>query len=142
MLILYWEVSQCTCNMKLTRIASGSVQGFGKNKFSQIFPGKYFWASSYSNNSDQWWNLNSWWRDDSHTLLASRPPTADTDAVILGSVVPYADLDRPGWIQPKSIDAGTTGITFYSALSNTITCNVSAVSPGVVTFTNNSTFNY
>lgn len=128
--------------MKLTRFASGSVQGFGKLKSSQILQGKYFWASSYSNNLDKWWNLASWWVEDSHTKAATRLPSEITDVIVIGSVVPYVDLDRPGWIQPRSIDAGTTGITFYSALSSTVSCNISAVSPGAVTFTNNSSYNF
>ena len=129
--------------MKLTRFASGSVQGFGKLKSSQVLYGKYFWASSSSNNLDKWWNLASWWADDALTKPATRLPTGTTDVTIaLGSVVPYVDLDIQGWIQPQSIDAGTTGITFYSALSNTVSCNISAVNPGLVTFTNNSSYNY
>jgi hypothetical protein len=128
--------------MKLTRFASGSVQGFGKLRTLLTVQGKYFWASSSNNDLDKWWNLSSWWADYNHTITANRLPTSATDVVILGSVIPYTDLDRQGWVQPRSIDAGTTGITFYSALSNTVTCNISAISPGVVAFSNNSTYNY
>jgi hypothetical protein len=128
--------------MKLTRFASGSVRGFGKLNSSTVLPGKYFWATSSSNDFDKWWNIPSWWVDYEHTEAANALPIAITDVVIIGTVVPYVDLDRQGWVQPQSIDAGTTGITFYSALSNTVSCNISAIDPGVVTFTSNSTFNY
>ena len=131
--------------MKLTRFASGSVQGFGKFKSTQsiVAIGKYFWASSSSNNLDKWWNLTSWWSNEAHTNQATTLPTNDTDVIVVdGSVVPYVDLDRQDWVQPKSINARTTGITFYSTLSNTIACELFATSPGVITFTNNSSFNY
>lgn len=129
--------------MKLTRFASGSVRGFGKTTQLNEVVGKYFWASSSSNNLDKWWNLASWWSDEAHTSQANTLPTNTIDVIVVnGSVVPYVDLDRQGWVQPQSIDAGTTGITFYSALSNTVTCNLSATSPGTVTFTNNSSFNF
>jgi hypothetical protein len=129
--------------MKLTRFASSSVRGLRKIRVPLTnAQGKYFWAASSGNDFDKWWNITSWWADYNHTQAANFLPTTETDVVILGTVVPYVDLDRQDWVQPQSINAGTTGITFYSALSDTVSCNISAMDPGIVTFTNNSTFNY
>lgn len=128
--------------MKLTRFAAGSVQGFGKTKSSQVFQGVYFWSSSSSNNLDQWWNVKSWWVDADHLQTASKIPLSSTDAIIIGSVAPYIDLDRQGWVQPKSINAGTTGLTARSAVAFPITCNIITTPPTALTFAGNATYNF
>ena len=128
--------------MKLTRFAAGSVQGFGKTKSSQVFQGVYFWTSSSSNNLNQWWNIKSWWVDVNHLQAASKLPLSSTNAIITGSIAPYIDLDRQGWVQPNSIDAGTTGLTARSDVAFPITCNIITTPPTALIFTGNATYNF
>ena len=129
--------------MKLTRLATGSVQGFGKIKSSQVFQGVYFWSSSSSNNLNQWWNVKSWWVDVDHLQTASKIPLSSTDAIITGSVAPYIDLDRQGWVQPQSINTGTTGLTAYSNVSFPITCPITTTNTaGAAIFTGNASYNF
>lgn len=129
--------------MKLTRLATGSVQGFGKIKSSQVFPGAYFWSTSSDNNLNQWWNLKSWWVDGAQARAASKLPKSDTDVVIVaGSVAPYLNLDRQGLVQPRSINASTIGLTAYSGVGAPVTCSITTVPPMAATFDGNATYNF
>jgi hypothetical protein len=130
--------------MKLTRFATGSVQGFGKIKSSEVFQGAYFWSSSSDNNLNQWWNLKSWWVDGARTRAASKLPKSDTDVVIVaGSVAPYLSLDREGLVQPQSINAGTVGLTAHSDTSAPLTCSITVTSPpAAITLAGNATYNF
>jgi hypothetical protein len=95
--------------------------------------GKYF----YSTSSTDWSSLNNWFTNSSHTLQAATLPTSATDVVVLGNVAPIVNLDAPYWVQPNSINSGTAGIVFTSAVFGNVTCSIS----GQATFNGNSTYN-
>lgn len=127
----------------MVKFQNASVKIHGKVKIGSAagspatIVGKYFYAPSSSSDRDKWWNVLSWWGNASHTIQATTLPTSATDVIVLGSVAPYADIDRNDWVQPHSIDAGTAGIEFHSLLNNTITINIS----GNATFSGNATYN-
>lgn len=130
-------------NMKLARFASNSIRGFGGGVILEIVStvGKYFWAGPYD---DPFWNLlTSWWINPQRTAQATQYPTSATNVVVLsGSGIPYVNLDLPTWVQPLSIDTGTTGITFYSNESRSVTCSVTATSPGIMLFTGSAYYGF
>lgn len=95
--------------------------------------GKYF----YSTSSTDWSSLNNWFTNSSHTLQAATLPTSATDVVILGNVAPLVDLDAAYWVQPNSINSGTVGIVFTSAMYGNVSCDIT----GNATFNGNSTYN-
>ena len=95
--------------------------------------GKYF----YSTSSTDWSSLNNWFTNIQHTAQAATLPTSATDVVVLGNVAPSVNLDAAYWIQPNSINSGTAGIVFTSAMFGNVSCDVT----GNATFNGNSTYN-
>lgn len=99
--------------------------------------GKYWYTPTTANNLNKWYNIASWYTDVNHTQPAAYLPDANTDVVILGTVRPFADIDRNDWVQPNSINSGETGVTFYSLQYGNITISIS----GNATFSGNATYN-
>lgn len=99
--------------------------------------GKYFYSPYHDYDRDKWWNILSWWSNAGHTIQATELPTSSSDVIIISSVAPMVDLDRQDWVQPNTINSGSTGITFTSQLSGNVSCNIT----GNATFNGNSTFN-
>lgn len=99
--------------------------------------GKYFYAPYHDYDRNKWWNILSWWSDAGHTVQATVLPLSSSDVIVLGTVPPYADIDRNDWVQPHSINAGSAGVEFKSLLNNTITIDIS----GNATFSGNATYN-
>lgn len=125
--------------MKLTRFASGSVRGFSKIKpapsTSKI--GQYFWANpsvSHQNRTEvSWSKLSYWWVDPEHTIHATQLPTSATHVTMVPtSLVPFVSANS--WTQPKSIDAASVGIEFYSYSPIYITCNITVSAPATCIF--------
>ncbi len=92
-------------------------------------PARY-WFSDGANPS--WTNLSNWWTDADHTSQAGFLPKADDPIVTLGTVTPEVDLDNILYVNPYSIDATQTGITFTSAIGEAPLVNIQ----GDVTFNN------
>jgi hypothetical protein len=99
--------------------------------------GRYFYSPHHDYDRDKWWNILSWWSDASHTIQATELPTSSSDVIILPSVAPVVDLDRQDWVQPNTINSGSTGISFTSQLGGNVSCDIT----GNTTFNGNSTFN-
>jgi hypothetical protein len=95
--------------------------------------GKYF----YSTSSTDWSSLNNWFTNSNHTLQAATLPTSATDVIVLGNVAPIVNLDAVYWVQPNSINSGTAGIVFTSAMFGNVSCDIT----GNATFNGNSTYN-
>ncbi len=94
--------------------------------------GKYW----YSTGNTSWFTVGNWYTDLAHTQPAANLPDANTDVITVGSTAPSVDLDNGSWVQPNSIDATATGISFTSQLYATVTCDVS----GSATFNGNAIF--
>lgn len=123
--------------MKLARLASKSIKGFGGGIKLDIV-GTYFYAVLHS----EWINLTNWWADSNHTKHASLLPKSTTDVIVVeNSLTPFVDLSSAKWVTPHSINTGTVGITFYSGTTRAVTCSISATSPGMVRLEGNATFN-
>lgn len=99
--------------------------------------GKYFYTTSSNGLDNVWWNLSNWWSDSSHTIQATTLPTSSMDVIILPPTNAIVDLDRTDWVQPKSINSGSVGVSFISQLSGNVSCDI----VGDATFNGNSTFN-
>ena len=99
--------------------------------------GKYWYTSTSANDADKWETISSWYTDPNHRHLAADLPDSSTDVIILGSIRPYADIDLPGWVQPLSINSGSTGVEFYSNNFGNISCDII----GNSTFSGNATYN-
>lgn len=67
----------------------------------------YFYPDGNSN----WTNVSNWWTNSIHTIPAGSLPTGTSQTIILGTTQPSVDLDT--WVEPASIDATNTGLTFY-----------------------------
>ena len=122
----------------MIKIQNSNVKIYAKTKIEvESGPvstvGKYF----YSTSSTDWSSLSNWFTNSSHTTQAATLPTSATDVVILGDVAPLVDLDAVYWVQPNSINSGTTGIVFTSAIFGNVSCDIT----GNATFNGNSTFN-
>jgi hypothetical protein len=113
-----------------TKVGAGSGQ-------SAAVVGKYFYAETHDYDKNKWWTLQSWYGNSSHTVHATLLPDASTDVVVLGSVEPTVDLDRQDWVQPNTINSGSAGIVFTSALSGNVSCDIT----GNATFNGNATYN-
>ena len=85
---------------------------------------KYWYTTTTDNNLNKWYNLSSWYTDSSHLSPAGSLPNANTDVIVLGNIGPYIDLDRQDWVNPNSINTGSTSVSAYSNLHNTITTNI------------------
>jgi hypothetical protein len=94
--------------------------------------GKYF----YSVSDNDWFIINNWYSDISYSIQATVLPNQNIDVIVLGSIAPFVNLDSPSWIQPKSINSGTAGITFTSQNSATVTINIT----GNATFEGNAIY--
>ena len=99
--------------------------------------GKYFYSPYNDYDRNKWWNIQSWWSNETHTVQATELPTSTTDVIILSPVAPIVDLDRQDWIQPKTINSGSTGVSFTSQVHNNVSCDIT----GNATFNGNSTYN-
>jgi hypothetical protein len=99
--------------------------------------GKYFYAETHDYDKNKWWTLESWYGNSSHTVYATSLPDSSSDVIVLGSVEPTVDLDRQDWVQPHTINSGSAGIIFTSALSGNVSCDIT----GNAIFNGNSTFN-
>jgi hypothetical protein len=99
--------------------------------------GKYFYAETHDYDKNKWWTLESWYGNANHTVHATELPDASADVIVLGSVEPTVDLDRQDWVQPNTINSGSAGIIFTSALSGNVSCDII----GSATFNGNSTYN-
>lgn len=66
----------------------------------------------YKTGVDNQWGtlLGNWWTDAAHTAPAIILPDDSSAVITLGSDGP--EVDVYDWIQPSSIDASNTGITF------------------------------
>ena len=118
----------------LLSIIGAIASGFAQLSGIVAAIGKY-WFSSVNTN---WYPLSSWYTDPNKTVSATTLPNGSTNVIIIsGGLIPYVNLDNPAWIQPLSIDATNVGITFYSNLSASVTCNLSGAP---ITFTGNSKF--
>ena len=93
----------------------------------------------YSTASDNWYLLSSWFEDKSLTIKANILPRSNTEVIILSTstATPFVNIDDSRWVQPFSIDAREIGITFYSTMEGTITCNLSGAP---ITYEGNSNF--
>lgn len=79
--------------------------------------GKYF----FSLLNNDWYDLSNWYGDELKTNQATLLPDETIDVIVLDhSLRPVVDLDNLDWVDPKSIDAGTPGITFSSANNNKV----------------------
>jgi hypothetical protein len=79
--------------------------------------GKYY----YSMNNNDWYDLDNWFADSQKNTPANRIPGVNTDVVILPDTLrPVVELDNANWINPKSIDASSTGITFNSFIGKKV----------------------
>jgi hypothetical protein len=121
---------------KKAKIQGKMIVGKGSGVVIPVV-GKYFYAPYHDYDRDKWWNLQSWFGNSSHTVHATELPNSSADVVVLGSVPPTADLDRQDWVQPNTINSGTTGVTFTSQLSGNVSCDIT----GQATFNGNSTYN-
>lgn len=99
----------------------------------QIVVGKYWFSPA----STSWYTLSNWYSDINHTLSATNLPNSSTDVIVLSTVAPFIDLDSPSWVQPNSINTGTTTVTFSSQNAVNVTCTIT----GSAEFLGNSTFN-
>ena len=130
--------------MKLTKFGSGSARGFGKNARPSVVLvkiGEYFWATANESNP-VWSNLNFWWYDNAHAVQATQLPLSTTNVKVLAdSAIPFVELSAASWVQPASINSGTTGIIFYSQAPYSITCSITAISPAVALFTGGAVYN-
>lgn len=102
-------------------------------KQNPIIVGKYW----YSPQTTSWYTLSNWFGDINHTITATDLPRSTTDVIILDNVGPFIDLDMPNWIQPLSIDTGTTTVTFSSQNHVNVTCSIT----GTAIFLGNATYN-
>ena len=83
-----------------------------------------------------WYNLNNW-RSSKRGTFAAVLPLSSTNVILSGTQMPLVDLDNPNWVQPKSINSiATGGIQFTSALSATVTCEIT----GNAIFLNTATY--
>lgn len=126
--------SSVVANTEFVQNVFAIIDGGG---FDSNFTTKYFYTASGSGDLNKWWNLLSWWDNNSHTISATQLPDNATNVMVLGSIAPYADIDRGDWVQPHSINTGTAGVEFYSISGNSITINII----GDATFSGNSTYN-
>jgi hypothetical protein len=99
--------------------------------------GAYFYGTSTSGLGNKWWRMSNWWADSARTIQATTLPTSATNVVVLGSIRPVVDLDRVDWVEPNSINAGSTGISFISQFNRNVSCNII----GNATFNGNTTYN-
>ena len=95
-------------------------------------------AKYYFSEDTDWYNLANWYGTSNRTSQATVLPNANTDVIIQnGSATPIVDMDNVAWVQPKSINCGTTGIEFDSLVGASISCNII----GDPTFKNVTRFN-
>jgi hypothetical protein len=122
--------------------ASGDFLGLsinGVRKYIKIYKqvpvtiGKYW----YSPQSTSWYTLSNWYGDINHTVAATNLPDSSTNVIILSSVGPFINLDSPYWVQPNTINTGTTTITFSSQNAVNVTCSIT----GTAFFQGNATYN-
>lgn len=123
-------------NNAKTKIHGKMVVGAGSGVPPTIV-GKYFYAETHDYDKNKWWTLESWYGNSSHTQHATVLPSSSTDVIVLGSVEPTVDLDRQDWVQPHTINSGSAGIVFTSALSGNVSCDIT----GSATFNGNATYN-
>jgi hypothetical protein len=102
-------------------------------KQNPIIVGKYW----YSPQTTSWYILSNWFSDINHTIEATNLPRSTTDVIILSSIAPFIDLDSPSWVQPNSINTGTSTVIFSSLNAVNVTCTIT----GSAVFLGNSTFN-
>jgi hypothetical protein len=116
-------------------LISGNSGGGNNDGAGNPAPSIYYY---YSDSSNNWYSVYNWWTNSNHTTQATTLPPASADVVVIeGTVSPVVNLDSPSWIQPDSINAGTTGITFTSQNFGNVTCSIS----GNATFEGNATYN-
>lgn len=123
-------------NNAKTKIHGKMKVGAGSGQPTTV-TGKYFYAETHDYDKNKWWTLESWYGNSSHTVHATELPKSTTDVIVLGSVEPTVDLDRQDWVQPNTINSGTTGIIFTSETAGNVSCDIT----GNATFHGNSTFN-
>lgn len=126
----------------MIKINNASAKFFGKFKVvsGPVVPsgiGKYWYTTTTANDANKWQTVSSWYTDVNHMHPAASIPDGNTDVFILGSIGPFADIDRGDIGQPKSINSGTAGVEFKSLLYGNVNCNII----GPATFSGNATYN-
>lgn len=96
----------------------------------------------FSNANDDWYNLQNWYISSSLTTKATLLPNNTTEVTVVSSTqFPYINLNNPNWVQPFSINANTTELTFYSNPAGppvSVTCSLIAKT---IRWEGNSRFN-
>lgn len=119
-----------------------STNESGTVSWTASLTGRHFWVSPLVTNQAEWITITNWWWDNRHTLQAIMLPNILTHAIVdSGSVAPSANLDSEYWVQPLSIDVGTSGIVFQSELSAAVTCTVTVSAPAEAKFVGSATYN-
>lgn len=119
--------------------ASAKFHGNFKVLSGPIVPsgiGKYWYTTTTANDSNKWQTVSSWYTDANHIYPAASIPDGNVDVIILGSIGPFADIDRGDITQPKSINSGTAGVEFYSANFTSVNCPIT----GTATFSGNARY--